>query len=128
MERKIVELENSIKFHEHENKIILDSLSKKEQDYIDRIKLLENKLLTSDKKDYAQLVKEKKERENQVYILKNQIQNLSINYAEESNNYKYLVTEMIQKIDDINTEIILIGHSRDQLLEYKGDDNSIINQ
>ena len=126
--KKVVELENSIIFHESENKKLYESFNQREEEYIEKIKLLENKLLTSDKKDYAQLVKEKKERENQIFILKNQIQNSSLKYAEESNQYKLLVGEMIQKIEEIDTEIILIGHSKDQLMEYKSDDISVINE
>lgn len=118
----MAELEGLISFQKEDNKNLYDSYTQRENEYLEKIKNLENKLLTSEKKDYPSLIKEKKERENQVYILKNQIQNLSFKYAEESKQYKILVGEMIKTIEDINTEIILIRHTKDQLLEYKQDD------
>lgn len=122
MDKQIQELEQQINFQKEENKRIYEKNNLKETEYLEKIRNLENKLLNSDKKDYPQLIREKKERENQVFILKNQMQNLSQKYSEESNQYKNLVSEMIKTIEDINTEIILIRYSKDQLIEYKQND------
>jgi len=122
MDKQLQELEESINFQKEENKRIYETNNIKEGEYLEKIRLLENKLLNSDKKDYPQLQIEKKERENQVFILKNQIQNLSQKYSEESKQYKSLVGEMIKTIEDINTEIILIRYTKDQLMEYKQND------
>lgn len=122
MDKQIQELEKLINFQKEENKRIYEENNQKETNYLDKIRNLETKLLNSDKKDYPQLLQEKKERENQAFILKNQIQNLSQKFSEESNQFKSLVGEMIKTIEEINTEVILIRHSKDQLIEYKQND------
>jgi len=122
MDKQIQELEKQISFQKEENKRIYEENDKKEANYLAQIRSLESKLLNSDKKDYPQLIQEKKERENQVFILKNQIQNLSQKFSEESNLYKSLVSEMIKTIEEINTEVILIRYCKDQLIEYKQND------
>jgi len=122
MDKQIQELENQIEFQKEENKSIYQKNNTKEYEYLEKIRYLENKLLNSDKKDYPQLIREKKERENKVFILKNELKNLSEKFSEESKQYKTLVSEMIKIIEEINTEIILISYSKDQLMEYKQSD------
>lgn len=91
-----------------ENKEIFRECLRKENEYQERIKQLEHKILTSEKSDIILLQNKNKEYESNIIKLNHTINNLIQKHEEETSRYKSMIGELLLTRDSINIEISLV--------------------
>ncbi len=75
--------------------LITNTFNKKEGDYIEKIKILENQIASFDKYDIQHLQKQNKEYEIQIILVNNSIQKLTQKQHFEQGGFNELITDVI---------------------------------
>ena len=99
------------------------SQEEKEKIYKDKIKSLENQLLTTDKYDIVILQNQNKTYENQINNLNNQIKNVCEKHDIERNRFNNLVGELLLLKDQLIHEINSIDLVKIELMKQKNPNN-----
>ena len=128
LDKKILDLEILISIQTENNRKFNNILLEKENFYLEKIKILEIKISQSEEIEYNLLIKNKKEKENQILNLKKNLQEFGGKCTEESKNYKILIGDLIQTLEELNNEIFRVKNSREQLLQFKQDENFLDNK
>jgi len=117
--KMIDELKEKLDNNEKENVILKKNIDTKEIAYKDRIKTLENKILTTDKHDIVLLQNQNKEYENQITSLNNQMKNLSTKFENEKYRSNHIIGELLLVRDQLIHEINSIDLVKIELLKNK---------
>jgi hypothetical protein len=75
--------------------MITNNFTKKESDYIDKIRKLENQITGLDKFDIQHLQKQNKEYESQIALVSNMINRITEKHNKEQKEFNELSTEVI---------------------------------
>jgi hypothetical protein len=103
--KKLEELKEKVEKYEEENKNLYNQFIDKENIYIDKIKTLERKMLTSEKADAIFLQKQNKEYELTINNLNRNIRKISSENESESIRFKSMIGELMMLKDQLAEEI-----------------------
>ncbi len=115
----IEELKEKLEQEEKENFNLKKHQEDKEKIYKEKIKSIENQLLTSDKYDIVILQNQNKTYENQITNLNNQIKNLSEKHEDERSRFNNLVGELLLLKDQLIHEINSLDLLKIELIKQK---------
>lgn len=124
--KKLNDLKEKVEAYENENKNILKQYQEKENQYLEKIKVLEKQLLISDKVDIVMIQKQNKEYEMQIANLNKTVISLESKHLEENNKFKSMIGEIMILKDQLNEELSALDSLKKEILERKsknGDSN-----
>jgi hypothetical protein len=101
------------------NKEIRKEQSTKEQEYLNKIEILENKLLGSDQCDIVLLQKHNKELEIQLNNLNKMYQNITIKYEDDIKRTNILSKELVGIKEDLINELAELDELRQNIMSNK---------
>jgi hypothetical protein len=104
---------------ENLNKQQIKNFLNKEKAFQEKIEILENKLLSSEKFDYILLQKQNKDFEVQINNLNHAYQNMSIKYEEDSKKNQQMTKTLLEYREKLKQELIAIETLRNDIINAK---------
>jgi hypothetical protein len=118
-DKMIQEKQERIILMEKENEYFYNSCRDKENEYIERIKVIERKLKSCDRDDVLFLLKQNNDYESQISNLSKTLQIISDKHSEEIHSYDGMMGDIMMLKDQLVKEISLVQALKEQIIELK---------
>lgn len=118
--KRLNDLREKVENYEIENKNLLKTHQEKEIEFLDKIKILETQLLSSDKSDILVLQKQNRDYENMIMTLNKTIQTLTSKHLDENMKFRSMIGDLMILKDQLHSEINAMEGLRKEITEKHG--------